>query len=243
MTTLQTQVSIFGSCVSRDTVAALDQEVLSLQRYIARQSLISAFGAPVNIAVDISALSSAFQRRMVRGDLDSSFSVELPKIAEDSEILLWDLVDERFGVYQLASGAHVTRSLELINSGVDTILQREARFIPFGSDEHLSRWSDAFQNFTALAETLDLTRRTKLLVLPWANRDNAGRKLRTHNGLKPSRVEKIFERYYAVAQKHITIVRPTFRSRPLSPHNHRWGAAAYHYHESVYRSAASCLFS
>jgi len=230
-----TRISIFGSCVSRDTVEVCDPDDVQLQRYIARQSLISAFGPPLSEGLDLSQLESPFQRRMVQWDFDSSFAQQLDDVAGDSDLLLWDLVDERFGIYVLPSEEVVTRSIELIKSGLDAELKDSARFIPFGSDEHFSRWHSAFLLFAERLRSRDLSDRTRLLALPWANKDSRGRRLTTHSGKKPSRVERLFERYYASAATQVNVVRLNTKTRPVSPVDHRWGPAPYHYDENIYK--------
>jgi len=242
MSTIPIRVSIFGSCVSRDTIAACEPDRIRLQRYIARQSLISAFNKPSAFDVDLSGLASPFQRKMIEADFKSSFSAELPHVKNDSDILLWDLIDERNGVYQLPDGAFVTRSVELINSGADSVLQRHARFIPFGTNEHISRWVDAFDHFMNELDAHKATRITRLLAITWANRDSENRRIRTPASVKPSLLERQFERYYATASARICIVRVTPKRRPVTPVDHRWGPAPYHYTEAIYNQAAAKLF-
>src|SRR5699024_4800585 len=152
MTNKSINLSIYGSCVSRDTVSFCNTSAIVLRRYIARHSLISAYTSSPELELDLSALSSEFQKRMVLGDRDRTLAAALPLIAEDSDMLLWDLVDERLGVYLFDDGSSITRSLELIKSGAEEQIQTRARFIEFGSDAHFKLWMTALQEFV---QTLD----------------------------------------------------------------------------------------
>ncbi|KRE35516.1 hypothetical protein ASG73_16405 [Janibacter sp. Soil728] len=62
------RVLVTGSQATRDTFAFLDPGLFRLDAFVARQSLISAFGPAGEPPFDPSVLLSAFQRRMVEGD-------------------------------------------------------------------------------------------------------------------------------------------------------------------------------
>ena len=110
-------ISIFGSCVSRDLFEAdsIAHEVFDIKTYVARQSIISALSKPVSdVCEEDIHLDSAFQRRMVLGDLHKD---AFEKLAGDgSEYLLVDMVDERLGVCLLGESV-ITLSTELVGCG------------------------------------------------------------------------------------------------------------------------------
>src|SRR5690625_4032012 len=116
------RISIFGSCVSRDTLEFADPADFTLKRYIARQSLVSAFDTHGAYALNLEAMASDFQRRMATWDLHSEFARILPAVAKDSDLLILDLTDERLGFYEMPGGAVVTRSVDLIGAGLDEAL-------------------------------------------------------------------------------------------------------------------------
>ncbi len=104
------RVLIYGSCVTRDAVEFWDAEQLEMAGYVARQSLISAAAPPSDAEqFRLSQISSSFQRRMLRGDVESSLLPTLEECRDDYDVILWDLTDERNGVQQLPDGGWVTR--------------------------------------------------------------------------------------------------------------------------------------
>ena len=137
------RVFIHGSCVSRDLLTVLEQHGHSVSFYSPRQSLIGLLRAVDRLAslADATTLTSRFQQRVLDGTLRSDLTTQLATHAESTDVLMWDLVDERLGVYAVpdAVGQHsgyVTRTLELITSGVDATVAETGRLIAFGTDEH-----------------------------------------------------------------------------------------------------------
>src|SRR5699024_2892930 len=92
-------------CVSRD-VARISSESITVEDYVARSSWISAAGPPVAIPSTQSKLASDFQRRQVISDYQSNAIARAS--ASNSDLILFDLVDERFGVYPARAGGYIT---------------------------------------------------------------------------------------------------------------------------------------
>lgn len=87
-------VSIYGSCVTRDLFEYDKSENLELKQYIARQSIISAVSAPIDLEENQIKLNSNFQKRMVLMDLKKNCFENLKE--NRSDYLIIDLIDERF---------------------------------------------------------------------------------------------------------------------------------------------------
>ena len=146
---------IYGSCVSRDTFEYVDKERFSLLRYVARSSLISAFSPPAPLPIPTDHGLSAFQLRQVCTDSSSRLLPTLRELADRIDLLLWDLVDERLGVYTDAEGHVVTDSIELRTVG-DHVLLDAYQHIPFGTDEHLALFRAALEPWRQFLEGQDL---------------------------------------------------------------------------------------
>lgn len=234
----RTQVAIYGSCVSRDTFEHLGP-TFELVSYTARQSLVSAFSAPVHPDLDLglSALQSEFQRRMLLADARSSLLQTLDQLPDTLDLLVWDLVDERLGLSRFPDGAVQTRSVEQLRAG---ILPRAAEHVPYGSAAHHALWSDALARWGEALEARDLLRRTVLLAPPWALGDSQGSPTPASFGLRPDAANEITEWY-------VDQVRSRLGLPVISPHDviaatdHRWGRAAFHYSDDVYRGLADSL--
>lgn len=231
------RVAIVGSCVSRDTFEFLDQRRFELVKYVARQSLISSYSRPAAITdTDLTRLRSDFQRRTVRADHSSSLAHDLLSLGDSVDLVLWDLTDERFGVWDLGAGQFVTRSVELIASGLDESIAQRARLVPFGSRRHLSLWAHAVPRFASTLRQTSLSRPPLLLAPPWATTDERGREVEAALVPEPLTARRIVRRYLKRAGEVPTISIPA--SRVVASSEHRWGAAPYHYTDDVYLEMA-----
>lgn len=238
-----TRVFVYGSCVSRDSLAYVAGAVPVA--YVARQSLISASSpsaAPGLVAE--AGVTSRFQRRMLDGDVRGDLWEQLKKHAHQTDLVLCDLTDERLGVYELDDGSVVTRSLELIASGVETEVAGRGRLLAFGSDEHFARWCQGLGRLSSELNRLGLHDRTVFLLLPWTSRGDHGGDLPSSFGTGAAEANLLFGRYEEQ-------VRGTFPRQTISlpveqvrtDANHRWGAAPFHYDGDTYEKVASSLSS
>lgn len=161
------KVAIFGSCVSRDTCEFMPKtEVVA---YIARQSVTSLVSPHGAENVDLSELRSAFQRRMVTGDLAGNGLKRIVENAKVLDLILIDLIDERRGYWSFSDGTSMTNSLEVANSGAAREARRAgARLIEFGTDEHYENWRSGFESLTDGLKAAELWDRTILLDIEWA---------------------------------------------------------------------------
>lgn len=238
-------VAIFGSCVSRDVFEFVSKDRFTLQKYVARQSLISAYGSP---AADVRGLtpdvfSSKFQRRMFEDDVRSSLPAELGSIARNSNLLLWDITDERLGVYEFEPGKYITRTVELVQSGLEDLVRAQARLIPFGSDEHFQLWRDeGLAPFVRDLERIDMLSRTRLIVAPWAVVDDGGNATPASFGVTASEANAHLAKYVSQVEGKVRTLVPEDSDPPASA-THRWGAAPFHYADSVYLDLAAKIES
>ena len=105
------KIAIFGSCVSRDTAEFMPEaEVVA---YVARHSVTSLESPHGTNGIDLSDLTSAFQKRMVTSDLKGTGLERIVKNAKDLDVVLLDLVDERRGFWKFPDGTTMTNSLEI----------------------------------------------------------------------------------------------------------------------------------
>ena len=230
-----TRVFIYGSCVSRDTFEYLPGEQFTLVKYVARQSLISAFSR-ADVTIDLSGLESNFQRRMVEDDVAGSLPRLLAETAGDTDILLWDLADERLGVYRTPDGTYLTRSVEAIRAGLAEHAAGAWVHVPFGTDEHFDLWCAALEQFAHLRKQTGLADRTLLLQVPWAARTTEGGPAPASFGMQAEEANALFERYFAAAGDDPALKTVRIEDRDaVSDTDHRWGTAPFHYSPVVYR--------
>lgn len=237
---------IYGSCVSRDTYARLPSTEYSLVEYIARQSLISSTSPRPEITIPAFSTASSFQERMIQGDWNSSLLPALTEHADDIDLILWDLCDERLGVYDLSppphrhrTAPHSTRSVDSISSGLDSSLRNYA-LIPFATTRHRLRFNRALTTFAQVLHKLNLLDTLVIVAPPWATSTAHGMEPPQSFNLSPARANRLFESYQQISRKvtgapvatspaHLTLADP----------HHKWGLAPFHYTEEVYEILAS----
>lgn len=225
-------VAIYGSCVSRDLVPMLPNPA-TVATYVARQSIISAMTRPVAVRTQ-PALESAFQRRMVLGDVASDATRLLRSVRARLRFLFVDLVDERFGVLDLGDGRYITPSFEFANSGAAFQEQfPTARSIDFGTDEHWELWTSAAQRFARFLRDSGLRGKTRLLEAPFASHAIDGSSIPPFRQISAADWNQRYERYYRYLNSRGLV---TIRLSPDEVHGdveHRWGLAPYHYSTSA----------
>nr|WP_275263093.1 DUF6270 domain-containing protein [Segeticoccus rhizosphaerae] len=233
---------IYGSCVSRDSFEYFDGDRYALSAYVARQSLISAFGKAGDPGVDLSKLTSPFQRRIVQEDVASGLSARLRAKARQVDLLLWDLVDERLGVYIQDDGGVVTRSVELLTAQRESNRRVPGRLVAFDSREHRELWSVAVGRWLALLRELDLLERTVLLAPAWAERTTEGRRTPASFGISAKQANRATAGYVTTVRRQCRIrVIEIGQDLARAAEGHKWGIAPFHYDAAVYRSIASAV--
>jgi len=152
--TFEGRITVYGSCVARDSARELKRRGWSVERYVARQSLISV-GRPADAGdLNLSVLTSPFARRSFLSDMVGNLEAQLTTVAARTDLLLWDLNDERLGVLETAPGAFLTRSTEAMTAGLyDNVT---ARLVELGTTEHLHLWRPSLHHFSAFLKQLDL---------------------------------------------------------------------------------------
>lgn len=235
------KVIIYGSCVARDTYEYMNHENLSLARYIARQSLISANSRPTHIESSwLQSLDSEFQQRTLRGDFGSSLFGEIEANSAEGGLLLWDLTDERMGVWQLGGDRYVTRTIELIKSGLDAHYRSRAELIPFGSDQHFELWSAALNPFKLALRGSGFLSQPILLAPPFAKRCTSRAKM-SEKQLSQIRDHNHYAQRYIAEARCFGAKVITGRARPAAAADNRWGRAPYHYSRQDYLKLAKSV--
>ncbi|WP_422115714.1 DUF6270 domain-containing protein [Brachybacterium sp. UNK5269] len=228
------RVAIYGSCVARDSVDLAGSGRLSVADYVARQSLISAgLDASARFPSDPQ-VSSRFQRRMMEADFAGDLEARLDAVAPTTDLLLWDLTDERHGVHVFEDGSVVTRSVDL--TAVPEVLGvvEGTRHVAFGTEEHFALWSPRAEKFRDHLRERGLFDRTVVLQVPWALVAVDGRETPVSMGTSAIEANEAYRRYY----EHLRSLGFTLLElQPLgvlADPEHRWGFAPFHYTQDVY---------
>jgi hypothetical protein len=213
------KVFVWGSCVSRDPFE-LETDV-ELVDYRARSSLGSAFAdRPSDWAgkVDIDALASPFQRRMVTTDVAKTLADDLRHT--DFDALVLDFIDERMSTVDFG-GSVVTDSPELAATGfaVDADRKRE----PWSAEG----WEQRKAGVKALLEVVEPSRIIVNRVY-WATRDDAGQEFAQSRWIAKN--NSFLGELYAVfeAVPGIRFIEYP-KSLVVADSFHRWGRQPYHF--------------
>jgi Family of unknown function (DUF6270) len=233
------KVFIYGSCVSRDTFEYLRPLGYELLDYVARQSLISAYSPAATDLLTPFKADSAFQRRMLHDDWRASLVPAVHARCAQTDLLLWDLCDERLGVRDLGQQVFVTRSVDLLTTGVDGRIQDRSTLVDFGSDRHAQLWRASLAKWRGTLEQSGLLGRLVLVAPPWAELTLGGASSPTSFGRTARQANSIFERYHEAAARMLGCpVVSLDRSAARSDPDHRWGLAPFHYSHQNYVSLA-----
>ncbi|WP_394216661.1 DUF6270 domain-containing protein [Brachybacterium vulturis] len=228
------RVTVYGSCVARDTMDLAGGGRFDVVAYIARQSLLSAdHDASEQFPADAE-IDSEFQRRMMAGDFAGNLEERLAEAAPATDLVLWDLADERHGVHIFEDGSVVTRSIDIVRVPEVLSVVEGARHVPFGTDEHFELWSPQAERLRDVLTTLGLFDKTVVLRVPWALVTTDGKSTPWSMGTSAREANVAYARYYQLLGElgfRILELQPL---GVLADPDHRWGPAPFHYTQGVY---------
>lgn len=235
------RVFIYGSCVARDTLEFVERDSVDIRAYIARQSLLSAGNdASAHLPKPLS-VSSRFVRRMITRDFAGTLFEDLDSVANDIDVLIWDLADERHGVHRFDDGTVATRSIDNIRVPTIAALLDDAEHLAFGSREHLTLWKRAAKSFTEGLHRSGLLERTLVLEVPWALHTTEGTSTPWSMGMRAIDANRLYAPYYRVLRQLGHTVLEIPQAMAIADPSHRWGLAPFHYVDGVYREVVHAL--
>lgn len=142
-------VLIFGSCVSRDIFSLEYSREFQVTDYYARSSLASLSSEAYENDEALNRIPSPFQRRMVANDFSKEILTAGAKL-ENADVILIDLIDERFDLVVFPSGGMITNSAELTTSGLLAEPGLEFGLVKQGSSERRELWLQGMRKFLDL---------------------------------------------------------------------------------------------
>lgn len=231
---------IYGSCVSRDIFNLEESRSFKISDYFARSSMASLCSAPYKNTEALNRIQSAFRRRMVANDFSKDLLATIDKL-ESADLILIDLIDERFDLVALPTGEMITHSNELAESGLLAEGGVEGyRVIPQGSVERRELWLQGMHRFLGLLKDLNKLDAVLVNKVYWAS----SFELDTQSVFPVARGE-IDKANEDLDWMYGAMERVLDRSQFLNFDNalltadefHRWGVSPFHYCEMYYREA------
>lgn len=244
LVTFMKNILIYGSCVSRDTLELVPKDSYNLVGYFARSSLATLSSNLDNsnvkkeYAIHLDKITSAFQRRMVEYDFDRSVLKSIEK--NNFDVLLMDLIDERFHLAVLSNNSYVTRSNEFLRASI-----KPKSTINTHSDKFFELWTKGVRNFlNKLTENSGIE---KILIQKtfWTNKLDNGTSIPDISDEKVKEENEKLEKMYLFLEKYLN--KDQFIVVPdrllLSKSEHKWGVSPFHYIDEYYNFINHRLFA
>ena len=217
------KISILGSCVSRDVFNDAPLEDFTIEVYLARASLGSIFSEAPMRDLYSARITSPFQRRMVKADLAKDVAPQL--LATQPDVILLDLIDERFHLMEACPGARFTLSVELRKVlGADA---KRFRTISSGSAEFMRHWIDGWERLMSALDGRGLRQRLLVNKVFWQLQTEGGNKF--DEDLCGQANEMLGRMYEHQAQDLLPNQFLEYGDRLSCPDSHQWGPAPFHF--------------
>lgn len=230
------RVAILGSCVSRDMIQMSLSDMTRVPVYVARQSVLSYYRPATDNKPEHPEFPHPFQLNSYKSDVYGT-GLKQVLIAEDIDLVLIDLVDERHGVYVSPIGEVITRSIDGIPTGLyDTLTDWD--LVEFGTPEHLVAYSQQADMMKDKLIEKGLFEKTVVIHSPWATHLKTGEEAPLSMGKTADWANAILPSYWKIYEDlGFTIIKPD-PDTILGDREHRWGAAPFHYIPEFYDSLA-----
>lgn len=234
-------IFVYGGCVTRDSFEYLKSDY-TLTEYVARQSLISAGHPRVKVSEKAVLLASSFQQRQLRGDVESNFFPKLRESASKSDVLILDLIVERFGVRRYGQG-YLTRSNELAKSALGRSLTASNASVRFATKRHLDLWKYSARKLIDVLNHESALDRVVVFDTPWASKTRAGTAVPRFRSHTSEEMNELYKPYYAYLGELGMRVERFPDELVVSDDDHKWGSAPYHYVPEAYEWMSSVIRS
>jgi hypothetical protein len=234
------KILVFGSCVSRDILSEHgESHCLEVVDYYARCSIGSLGAKSIGFDIPLDKIDSAFQRRMVARDISKCFFQDITGMAFD--LLLLDLIDERFSIYAPGDGSACTVSPEFLKTG---IVPPQDHITASGSDLHFALWETGWTKFCETLDRLGLLNKLCINEVFWSRRTALGNPFSAHHtDVQIEDANSTLSRMYDRIAKDIP--RSQFIRFPadvfVGSDQHKWGLSPFHYVDDYYRTAADAI--
>ena len=229
------KVLIIGSCVSRDIFNYDKEQHFELTSYFARSSFASAFSTIPTVDRYSANLTSRFQAAIVKADLEKTAQSTLSGTQFD--VLLVDLIDERFKLFSDPDGSVFTVSNELCKAGFDPE-KVPGELIKSGTNEHFALWEAGWEKFVGLMKSAGALPKVIGNRTAWSAQTKTGKEF--GSGFSLARInaanaylERLYERMSRDLQASQFVQPPA--DTIFGDEDHQWGLSPFHYVDEYYK--------
>jgi hypothetical protein len=237
-----TRLLIYGSCVSRDILNyQRDKTQLVLIDYYARSSIASLGAQSIEMPAVVQNITSKFQRRMVERDIRKDFLKNLVNLHFD--LLLIDLIDERFNLYVTPQGKACTLSVELLTSGFSCDSDGGSRCY-FGSEQFWHLWQAGWLVLLNKLRSLGVLDRLLVNQVFWGSQTEKGGNFEPHYSSRQiDSANQFLDRMYQRIKADIPSNQFLKFDHGLMTGSikHTWGISPFHYVDAYYQAAIEQL--
>lgn len=245
------EISILGSCDSRDTLRIYDEiyggnDDIILSSYIARNSIACAFSSPIVFSdSDINSIDSPFIKKCVKLDLNkNAINDVLSSLQSKESILLIDFMDERFDLLPI-NESFATMSWDYRKT-IHFQKNKKDNYVTFDSSSKKEMTLRSLDEIIRMATCKVPVENIYILNIPMATHyidetgctsfEDARYSIFRYNSYLREVISKITERHIGV-----NIVSPP-SWMIYGDKNHLWGAHPYHYNKLLYLFSAQKIF-
>ncbi len=214
---------------------------LTLVDYYARCSLASLGAQPIEMPSAVHNIGSKFQRRMVERDIRKDFLNDLARLQFD--LLLLDLIDERFNLYVDPEGRGCTLSSELLCSGFLKDADSGSK-ISLGSEEFWRLWEAGWSILVNELRCLGVLDRLRVNQVFWASQtENGGNFNPDFPDSQIDSANRLLDRMYRPISADIPSEQfLRFDHRLMTGSiSHKWGISPFHYVDEYYHAVIGQL--
>lgn len=235
---------LFGSCVSRDAIdSGIVAGTIQLDHIFSRSSIASLVGTPCVDEAMISRIKSNFQRKVVRADMDKSFLSVLSDLKDDDvDILLIDLMEERFSLIEMLDGQIITLSDEFKEHANP---QMKGRHVESGSQMYYHLWHLGWERIKEILIEKNWLSKVRILEVFMSNKINNGEQFIAGDGAEFYLQNNLLSAHYRFLRKELP--ESCFIQYPpellIADANHKWGLAPMHYVSEMWDYSMDALFS
>lgn len=228
---------VYGSEALALDCVRLEPERFHVSRFVSRQSVISAMSRKVNISPTVN--TGASERRAL-DDAAGSLAMWVRLERNDTDLVVWDVSDERFGVERCGEGAYRTCTPDYFPFSDQLAAFASREYIAFGTDEHFDLFRLAAARFVALLNAVGLGSRTIVLAPELAYRDTSGMACLDVEVVE--RMREQFRRYYRYLHEvcELPIILLPGETVRVDA-EHKWGPAPFHFSGEVLRNLSHGL--
>lgn len=231
------RVFVLGSCVTRDAFNYDENGSMELAFYIARTSFASQNLNSWEDSGILEKINSPFQKKMVKIDLQKSLLFYVNEI--DYDLIVVDLIDDRFDLVEYEKNCFATRSVEFLKGANNNFVSRMSHH----GDQYEKNWKEGFDKFISNLEKSGALFKLRINEVYWAEETNECEsipgfekdKIVLENSYLKSRYKYIREK---LQNKHlISYNKEVFKADV----NHKWGVSPFHYDKVFYENFLNVL--